>query len=69
MLRAGLKERQGLAMGIFGAGNSGAAVNKFIAPVLIAAAGWTLVPKVYAGMMLAAALIFWVFPRQIPAIT
>ena len=53
------KERQGLAMGIFGAGNSGAAVNKFIAPVLIAAAGWTLVPKVYAGLMLAAALIFW----------
>ena len=55
------KERQGLAMGIFGAGNSGAAVNKFIAPVLIAAAGWTLVPKVYALMMLCAALIFWVF--------
>ncbi|MES2047936.1 MAG: nitrate/nitrite transporter [Pseudomonadota bacterium] len=55
------KDRQGLAMGIFGAGNSGAAVNKFIAPVLIAAAGWTLVPKVYAVMMLSAALIFWAF--------
>ncbi|MBI3285056.1 MAG: NarK/NasA family nitrate transporter [Burkholderiales bacterium] len=55
------KSRQGLAMGIFGAGNSGAAVNKFIAPALIAAAGWTLVPKVYAGLMLAAALIFWAF--------
>lgn len=53
------KERQGLAMGVFGAGNSGAAVNKFIAPVLIASAGWTLVPQVYAGLMLAAALIFW----------
>ena len=61
------KERQGLAMGIFGAGNSGAAVNKFIAPVLIAAAGWTLVPKVYAVMMLAAALIFWVFSATDPA--
>ncbi|MDR6395381.1 MFS transporter [Herbaspirillum seropedicae] len=53
------KERQGLAMGVFGAGNSGAAVNKFIAPVLIASAGWTLVPQVYAGLMLAAALLFW----------
>lgn len=53
------KERQGLAMGVFGAGNSGAAVNKFIAPVLIAAGGWVLVPQVYAGLMLAAALIFW----------
>jgi MFS transporter, NNP family, nitrate/nitrite transporter len=61
------KDRQGLAMGIFGAGNSGAAVNKFIAPVLIAAAGWTLVPKVYACMMLAAALIFWVFSSTDPA--
>ncbi|HZG19837.1 MAG TPA: nitrate/nitrite transporter [Herbaspirillum sp.] len=53
------KERQGLAMGVFGAGNSGAAVNKFIAPLLIAAGGWVLVPKVYAGLMLAAALVFW----------
>lgn len=61
------KDRQGLAMGIFGAGNSGAAVNKFIAPVLIAAAGWTLVPKVYAGMMLVAALMFWVFSSTDPA--
>jgi NNP family nitrate/nitrite transporter-like MFS transporter len=61
------KDRQGLAMGIFGAGNSGAAVNKFIAPALIAAAGWTLVPKVYAGLMLAAALIFWVFSATDPS--
>lgn len=53
------KERQGLAMGVFGAGNSGAAVNKFIAPALIAAGGWALVPQVYAGLMLIAALIFW----------
>lgn len=61
------KDRQGLAMGIFGAGNSGAAVNKFIAPVLIAAAGWTLVPKVYAVMMLAAAIIFWLFSATDPS--
>lgn len=61
------KDRQGLAMGIFGAGNSGAAVNKFIAPVLIAAAGWTLVPKVYAVMMLVAAFIFWLFSATDPS--
>ncbi len=61
------KERQGLAMGIFGAGNSGAAVNKFIAPVIIASAGWVLVPKVYAGLMLAAAIIFWLFSASNPA--
>jgi nitrate/nitrite transporter NarK len=28
------KNRQGMAMGVYGAGNSGAAVNKFVAPVL-----------------------------------
>ena len=61
------KERQGLAMGIFGAGNSGAAVNKFIAPVIIAAAGWTMVPKIYALMMLVAALIFWAFSATDPS--
>ena len=31
------RDKQGLAMGVFGAGNSGAAVNKFAAPALIAA--------------------------------
>lgn len=60
------KDRQGLAMGVFGAGNSGAAVNKFIAPLLIASAGWMLVPKVYAVMMLVAAIIFWVFSATDP---
>ncbi|MDK4680570.1 NarK/NasA family nitrate transporter [Kingella negevensis] len=55
------KEQQGLAMGIFGAGNAGSAVNKFLAPSLIAAGGWTLVPNVYAGIMLATAIAFWFF--------
>lgn len=56
------KKSQGLAMGIFGAGNSGAALNKFVAPVLIVAAGtWTIVPKVYAVAMLVTAVLFWMF--------
>jgi NNP family nitrate/nitrite transporter-like MFS transporter len=33
------KSRQGMAMGVYGAGNSGSAVNKFIAPALLAAWG------------------------------
>ncbi len=53
------KHRQGMAMGIFGAGNSGAAVNKFIAPALVVAFGWTMVPKVYAAIMLGTLIIFW----------
>ena len=42
------KNRQGMAMGVYGAGNSGAAVNKFVAPVLLVAFGWAMVPQVYA---------------------
>jgi MFS transporter, NNP family, nitrate/nitrite transporter len=53
------RSRQGLAMGIFGAGNSGAAVNKFIAPALVVAFGWTMVPKVYAAIMLGTLILFW----------
>jgi NNP family nitrate/nitrite transporter-like MFS transporter len=55
------RDRQGLAMGIFGAGNSGAAVTKFVAPTLMVAFGWAMVPKVYAVAMLATALLFWAF--------
>lgn len=55
------KERQGLAMGIFGAGNTGAAITKLVAPVIVVAWGWTMVPKVYALLMLVTAVIFWFF--------
>ncbi len=55
------KERKGLAMGIFGAGNSGSALTKFVAPAIIAAFGWQMLPKVYAVAMLATAILFWVF--------
>jgi len=53
------KERQGMAMGVFGAGNSGAAVNKFVAPALMVAFGWTVVPEVYAAVMLGTLIVFW----------
>ena len=53
------KSRQGMAMGVYGAGNSGSAVNKFAAPVLLAIGGWTLVPQVYAAVMLGTVILFW----------
>ncbi len=53
--------RQGFAMGIFGAGNSGAALTKFVAPAIVAAWGWEMVPTVYAAAMLVTAVIFWMF--------
>lgn len=55
------RQRQGFAMGIFGAGNAGAAVTKFIAPSLLVAYGWQAVPQVYAVAMLAMAILFWIF--------
>ncbi|MFN4362301.1 MAG: MFS transporter [Hylemonella sp.] len=61
------KNRQGFAMGVYGAGNSGAAVNKFIAPALVVAFGWTMVPQVYAAIMLGTVIIFWLFSHSDPA--
>ena len=61
------KERQGFAMGVFGAGNAGAAVNKFVAPAILVAFGWALVPKVYAAVMLGTLIVFWLFTYSDPA--
>jgi NNP family nitrate/nitrite transporter-like MFS transporter len=61
------KRQQGFAMGIFGAGNAGAAVNKFLAPALVVAFGWTMVPKVYAAIMLGTVVLFWLFSHSDPA--
>ncbi|MFI0400601.1 MAG: nitrate/nitrite transporter [Thiolinea sp.] len=63
------KQQQGLAMGIFGAGNTGAAVTKLVAPIIVVGYGWTMVPKVYAVLMLVTALIFWFFTFSDPAHT
>jgi len=53
------KQNQGFAMGTFGAGNAGAALTKFVAPAIIAAASWQMVPKVYSAIMFITALLFW----------
>src|SRR3990172_7018113 len=55
------KHRQGLAMGIFGVGNTGAAVNKLVAPSIVVAFGWMMVPQIYAVLMLVTAVAFWFF--------
>ena len=60
------KERRGLAMGIFGAGNSGSALTKFVAPAIIAAYGWQMLPTVYAVALLVTAILFWLFSATDP---
>ena len=59
--------QQGMAMGVFGAGNAGSSLTKFIAPAIIAAWGWQMVPTVYAVCMLVTALLFWQFSSQDPS--
>lgn len=51
--------RRGFAMGVFGAGTVGAAINLFVTPSLQAAYGWRFVPRVYAIALLVTAVIFW----------
>ena len=53
------KERQGTALDIFGAGNAGAALNIFVAPLIVVAIGWRAVPEIYPVAMLIMAVIFW----------
>ncbi|MGE8494669.1 MULTISPECIES: MFS transporter [Comamonas] len=60
------KSRQGMAMGVYGAGNSGSAVNKFLAPALLVAGGWALVPQVYAAILAGTVVLFWLFSAHDP---
>ncbi len=60
------KERQGLALGIFGVGNAGAAVTTLCAPLILKSLtnggqnleGWRDLPKLYALALLAIAVVF-----------
>lgn len=60
------RDQQGMAMGVFGAGNAGSSLTKLIAPAIIAWAGWQMVPQIYAGIMLATAILFWFFSCSNP---
>ncbi|WP_110182990.1 MFS transporter [Nocardioides solisilvae] len=64
------REHQGFALGLFGAGNVGASVTKFIGPPIIAGTagatyfgfvdgGWRLVPVVYAVLLVLMAAATW----------
>jgi len=59
-------EKQGTALGIFGAGNVGAAVTKFLAPVIMVAMGWKAVALIWAAALLIMAIVFFVFTKDDP---
>ena len=60
------KESQGTVLGIFGAGNVGAAVTKFAAPFVMMAFGWAAVAQIWAVALAAMAVLFFVFTRDDP---
>lgn len=51
--------KRGFAMGVFGAGTAGAAINMFVAPALVSQYGWQIVPRVYAVALAITAILFW----------
>jgi NNP family nitrate/nitrite transporter-like MFS transporter len=51
--------QQGTALGIFGAGNVGAAVTKFLAPFALVAWGWHAVALIWAAVLAVMAIVFW----------
>lgn len=67
------RDRQGFALGVFGAGNVGASATKFIGPVVIAGTvggaylggiipgGWRFVPALYSILLLITALGILIF--------
>ncbi|MDP1701930.1 MAG: MFS transporter [Aestuariivirga sp.] len=59
-------EKQGTALGIFGAGNVGAAVTKFAAPVIMVAYGWETVALIWAAVLAAMGIIFFLFAKDDP---
>lgn len=61
-------EKQGTALGIFGAGNVGSAVTKFLAPLVLVAFGWHAVAQVWAGALVVMAAIFWFTTKDDPVL-
>ena len=62
------KGKQGTALGIFGVGNVGAAVTKFLAPFVLVAFGWKSVALVWAGALMLMAILFFFFAKDDPAL-
>jgi NNP family nitrate/nitrite transporter-like MFS transporter len=62
------KEKQGTALGIFGMGNVGSAVTKFMAPMIMVAFGWTTVAQIWAVALVVMAAAFWTLTSDDPAL-
>ena len=61
-------DKQGTALGIFGVGNVGAAVTKFLAPFVLVAYGWQTVAQVWSLGLAVMAIVFWFVTRDDPVV-
>ncbi|HLH12585.1 MAG TPA: nitrate/nitrite transporter [Methylovirgula sp.] len=61
-------EKQGTALGIFGAGNVGVALTKFLAPFVLLAWGWPAVAQIWAAVLAVMAAVFWFTTKDEPAV-
>lgn len=57
--------KQGFALGVFGAGNTGAAITLVLVPFIVDAYGWQDIGPIYGAGMLAMAIIFRMFAPEI----
>src|SRR6266540_4276660 len=60
--------KQGTALGIFGAGNVGAAVTKFLAPFVLVAYGWQTTAQVWAVGIGIMGVVFWFATSEDPVV-
>ena len=60
-------EKQGTALGLFGMGNVGTTVTSLAAPWLLASMDWQSVVGVYAKVMLASAVLFYLCTQPEPS--
>lgn len=60
------KEKQGTALGIFGAGNVGAAVTKFCAPFVMVAYGWESVAQIWAVVIFVMGIVYFILAEDDP---
>ncbi|MFC3070237.1 MFS transporter [Phenylobacterium soli] len=60
------KEKQGAALGVYGAGNVGAAITNFGAPFVMAAVGWENVARIWAAALVVLALVFFFGAKDEP---
>jgi MFS transporter, NNP family, nitrate/nitrite transporter len=59
-------KQQGAAMGIFGAGNAGAAITLILAPIIIEFFGNDMIGPIYAVGLLAMAILFFIMAPEVP---